>query len=85
MLRWERNGNKLAMEEQRTGEDELHFDVKFVVRRIVSWPRYRKGMDDSTAGRIAREIVNHLRLTNWRFHKGPPTAGHSTPGPRREP
>jgi hypothetical protein len=66
-------------------EDELHFDVKFVVRRIVSWPRYRKGMDDLTAGSIAREIIKHLRLSNWRFHRGPPAAQRSTPGPRREP
>jgi hypothetical protein len=43
-----------------------------------------RGMDDQIAGRIAREIINHLRLANWRFHRGPPAAGHSTPGPTRE-
>jgi hypothetical protein len=64
------------MAEPGNNEDELHFDVKFVVRR--------KGMDDLTADRIAREIIKHLRLANWRFHRGPPAAGHSTPGPRRE-
>jgi hypothetical protein len=61
-------------------DDELHF-----VRRLVSWPRYRKGDDGMTAGGIAREIINYLRLANWRFHRGPPAAGHSTPGPRRGP
>ena len=66
-------------------EDELHFSIKFVIKRIVSWPRRRKGMDDQTAGSIASEIVKHLRLANWRFYKGPPAAGHSTPGPRRHP
>jgi hypothetical protein len=55
------------------------------VKRTVSWPRYRRGMDDLTASCIAREIIAHLRLSNWRFHKGPPSGGHSTPGPRREP
>ena len=73
------------MESGTDDEESLHFNVKFIVKRIVSWPRYRRGMDDQTAGRIAREIINHLRLANWRFHRGPPTPGHSTPGPRREP
>jgi hypothetical protein len=72
------------MTEPGNDEDELHFDVKFVVKRIVSWPRYRRGMDDQTEGSIAREIIKHLRLANWRLHRGPSTAGHSTPAPRRE-
>jgi hypothetical protein len=50
-------------------QDVLHFDVKFVVRRIVSWPRYRREMDDRIAGSIAREIIEHLRLSNWRFQR----------------
>ena len=32
---------------------------------------------------MPREIIDHLRLANWRFHKGPPDGGHSTPGPPR--
>lgn len=66
-------------------DEALHFDVKFVVRRLVSWPRYRKGMDELTASSIASEIVKHLKLANWRFRKGPPSTWHSTPGPRLEP
>lgn len=65
-------------------DEALHFDVKFIVKRVTSWPRYRRGMDDLTASCIAREIINHLRLANWRFRKGPPAPGHSTPGPRRD-
>jgi hypothetical protein len=56
------------------------FNVKFVVRRIVSWPRYRKGMDDPIAGRIAREIINDLPLAHWRFHRGPPVPGDRVNG-----
>lgn len=58
---------------------------KWIVKRVTSWPRYRRGMDDQTAGSIAREIMRHLRLANWRFRKGSPAAGHSTLGPRRDP
>src|SRR5260221_11850482 len=56
----------LTMRDPRAHE-ALHFDVKFIVKRIVSWPRYRKGMDDLTASCIANDIVRHLRLANWRF------------------
>jgi hypothetical protein len=56
----------------------LHFDVKFIVARRVAWPRYRKGMDDQTSSSIASEIIKHLKLSNWRFRKGPPTPWHST-------
>jgi hypothetical protein len=56
-------------------DEALQFDVKFIVKRVISWPRYRRGMDDQIAGRIAREIINHLRLANRRFRKGPPAAG----------
>jgi hypothetical protein len=66
-------------------ETAQHSDVKFVVRRIVTWPRYRNGMDDQTSSSIASEIIKHLKLSNWRFRRGPPTPGHSTPGPRRKP
>jgi hypothetical protein len=60
--------------------EALHLDVKFIVKRVTSGPRYRRGMDDLTANCIAREIIKHLRLSNWCFRKGPPAAGHSTPG-----
>ena len=50
--------------------------------KVASGPRNR-GMNDQTAGRIVREIIKRLRLANWRFHRGPPAPGHSTPGPRR--
>jgi hypothetical protein len=73
------------MAEPSDDEDDLHFDVQFIVKRVAPWPRYRRGMDDLTASCIAREIIRHLRLSNWRFRRGPPAAGHSTPGPRRGP
>ena len=38
-------------------DKELRFYVAFIVRRTVSWPRYRKGMDEGTAKRIADEII----------------------------
>jgi hypothetical protein len=68
-----RGGENPSVNTERRGRAE--FNGKFVLRRIVSWPRYRKGMDHSIAGRIAREIINHLRLANWPFHwsaAGPP-------------
>jgi hypothetical protein len=42
-------------------------------------------MDDLTAGSIACEIIKRLKLSNWRFHRGPPTPPHSTPGPPAKP
>jgi hypothetical protein len=54
------------------------------LKRLVTWPRYRKGMDDQTSSSIADEIIKHLKLSNWRFRRGQPTPPHSTPGPRRE-
>jgi hypothetical protein len=54
-----RGGENPSVNTERRGRAE--FNGKFVVRRVVSWPRYRKGMD---AGRIAAEIINHLRLAN---------------------
>jgi hypothetical protein len=44
----------------------------------VTWPRYRREMTDLVHGCIAGEIVKHLKLSNWRFTKGPPTPWHST-------
>jgi hypothetical protein len=72
-----------APDEAPGDEQGLHFDVQFIIKRVACWPRYRRGMGDLTASCIAREIIQHLRLSNWRFYRGPPTAGHSTPGPRR--
>lgn len=66
-------------------DEALHFHVTFILKRIVSWPRYRKGMDDQTASSIADEIIKHLKLSNWRIRRGPPAPGHSTPGPPRTP
>jgi hypothetical protein len=51
-------------------------NVSFIVRRTVAWPRYRKGMDEATADRIADEIIANLKLSNWRIHRGPPLAAH---------
>jgi hypothetical protein len=53
-------------------------------QKVASGPRSR-GMNDQTAGRIAREIIKYLRLSNRRFHRGPPTGGHWTPGPPQRP
>jgi hypothetical protein len=33
------------MESGMDDEESLHFNVKFIVKRIVSWPRYRRGME----------------------------------------
>ena len=66
-------------------DEALHFDVKFIVQRLVTWPRYRKEMNDLTAASITGEIIKRLKLSNWQFLRGPPTPPHSTPGPRREP
>jgi hypothetical protein len=52
--------------------------------KVAGGPRNR-GMNDQTAGRIAREIIKHLHLSNWRIHRGPPAGGHSTPGPPQRP
>jgi hypothetical protein len=50
----------------------LHVDVTFVVWR--SPPGRHRKINDSIAGSIATGIVEHLRLSNWRFHGGPSAA-----------
>src|SRR5260221_11130494 len=30
-------------------DETLHFDVKFIVARLVTWPRYRRGMAERSA------------------------------------
>jgi quercetin dioxygenase-like cupin family protein len=66
-------------------ERELRFDIGFILKRVVTWPRYRKQMDDVTERSIAGEIVEKLKMRNWCFTKGPPTPWHSSPSNSREP
>jgi hypothetical protein len=63
-------------------EEALRFDIGFIVKRLVTWPARRRDMDDRTRNAIAAEIVKHLKLARWRFHREPPAPWHSTPGPR---
>jgi hypothetical protein len=59
-------------------EERLRHDIGFIICRLVTWPRYRREMTDLVRGCIAGEIVKHLKLSNWRFTKGPPTPWRST-------
>jgi hypothetical protein len=36
----------------------------------------RRSLSDDEQQRIAKEIVEHLALSNWKIEQGPPVAGH---------
>jgi hypothetical protein len=68
-----------------TAED-LRFCVKMGLRKGLARIRgMRRSLTDDEQDTIAKEIVEHLALSNWKIEAGPPLGGHG-PGlmPRKE-
>lgn len=71
--------------------DDDDADLTFTVEYALSKQNQplRKSRDEtqeairSRRHRIARAIVAHLKLSNWRFQKGRVSRGHSTAGVKR--
>ena len=59
-----------------TDEDELCLDIAMALSKIK--PKPRGAERDATHGRmVAEQIMKHLKLSNWKFVKGPPLKAHS--------
>jgi hypothetical protein len=60
-----------------TDEDYLTFDIRYALPR--SGVRgVRRAFDEDERRRIAKAIVEHLKLCGWRFSRPAPNVGHGT-------
>jgi hypothetical protein len=56
---------------------DLHFSVKMGLRKGLARIRgLRRSLTDDEQDTIAKEIVEHLELSNWKIEAGPPLGGH---------
>jgi hypothetical protein len=61
-----------------TDEDELCLSIAMALSKIKTKPRGAER--DATYRRmVAQQIVKHLKLSNWKFVKGPPLTPHGQP------
>lgn len=59
---------------------DLVRDIAFILPRVPgALPKCGRDLYGDWAQMMARAIVDHLRLANWRFERGEPLRGHSTP------
>jgi hypothetical protein len=57
--------------------DDLKFCVKMGLRKGLARIRgMRRSLTDEQQESIAKEIVEHLELSNWKIEQGAPLAGH---------
>jgi hypothetical protein len=57
-----------------TDEDELRLSIEMALRKIVTKPRADR--EGTYRRMVPQQIVDHLKLSNWRFVKGPPSLPH---------
>ena len=60
-----------------TNEDELRLS-EMALLKIKTKPRGAE-RDSIYRKMVAEQIVAHLKLSNWRFEKGPPLQPHGQP------
>lgn len=66
------------MPERIENEADLVRDIAFILPRVLgAVPKRRRDLYGDWAEMMARRIVDHLRLSNWRINKGPPAQPHS--------
>ena len=58
-----------------TDEDELRLSIEMALLKIKTKPRGAE-RDAIYRKMVAEQIVSHLKLSNWRFEKGPPLPPH---------
>jgi hypothetical protein len=61
-----------------TDEDELRLSIAMALSKIKTKPRGAE-RDDIYRRMVADQIVDHLKLSNWRLIKGPPLPLHGQP------
>jgi hypothetical protein len=57
--------------------DDLRFCVKMGLRKGLARIRgLRRALTDDEQDTVAKEIVEHLELSNWKIEPGEPLRGH---------
>jgi hypothetical protein len=57
-----------------TDDEELRLDIAMALSKIKTKPRGDR--DGVYRKMVADQILEHLKLCNWRFVKGPPAPHH---------
>jgi hypothetical protein len=60
-----------------TDEEDLRFTIEMALLKIKI--ASKRDRDETYRRMIAQKIVNYLKLSNWRFVKGPPAPPHGQP------
>jgi len=65
--------NPVPLHTFETEEDSLAFDIAYV----LSTSKLKvKGESIEACQLVARDVIKHLKLANWKFSKGPETPAH---------
>jgi hypothetical protein len=51
-------------------DEDLLFTIEMALKKIKISPK--RDRDEVYRRMVAQKIVDHLKLANWRFEKGPP-------------
>ena len=54
----------------------LAFSIKLGLRKGLKRVCLRRALTDEQEQCVANEIVDYLKLANWKFEQGPPVEGH---------
>jgi hypothetical protein len=66
-----------AVQPMWTAAEDLCFCVKMGLRKGLARVRgIRRALSDDEQNTVAREIIEHLELSNWKIEAGPPLRGH---------
>ena len=57
-----------------TDEEDLRFTIEMALLKIKIAPK--PGRDETYRRIVAQKIVDHLKLSNWKFTKGQPLPPH---------
>lgn len=63
-----------------TTDEALAHDLWFALTFKVG--RQRRPLDDREREIVAQSIVEYLKLSNWKFERGPPLEGHAQLAPK---
>jgi hypothetical protein len=62
-----------------TTAQDLRFCVKMGLRKGLTRIRgLRRALTDDEQDTVAKEIVEHLELSNWKIEQGEPLGGHGS-------
>jgi hypothetical protein len=62
-----------------TTAQDLRFSVKMGLRKGLARIRgLRRALTDDEQETVAKEIVDHLELSNWKMEPGAPLGGHGS-------